>query len=136
MLLQRLLQLLIIINRTLQKLTQQPSMMKKRGPLLVRMRETPLTRRVKQLSRKKQRNLQNLNNSSFARVNAGMLSLRRLLSNSDSSSQTMRMPTGTYIGTIHRGCCLINFQNYRITNALIILPGCINCQERIICVEI
>jgi hypothetical protein len=136
MLLQRLLQLLIIINRTLQKLTQQPSMTKKKAHLLVRMQETPLTLREKQLSRKKQRNLQNLNNSSFARVNAGMQLSRRLLSNSGSSSQTMRMPTGTYIGTIHRGSCLINFQNCRITNALIILPECINCQERIICVEI
>lgn len=137
--LQRLLQLLIItilINRTLQKLIQPPSMTRKKERHQVMKLGTPLTLKVKRLWRKKRRNLPNLNNSSFARVNAGMLSSRRLLNNSDSSSLTMRMPTGTYIGTIHKECCPINFPNCRITNALITLLACINCQERTICAEI
>jgi len=137
--LQRLLQLLIItilINRTLQKLIQLPSMTRRKGHPQEMKLETPLTLKVKRLSRKKRKNLPNLNNSCFARVNAGMLSSRRLLNNSDSSSLTMRMPTGTYIGTIHKEFCPINFPNCRITNELITLQACINCQERTICAEI
>ena len=139
MLLQRLLRLLTItiqINRTLQKLIQPPSMTRKKERHQVMKLETPLTLKAKQLWRKKRRSLRNLNNSSFARVNAGMLSSKRQLNNSDSSSLTMRMPTGTYIGTIHKECCPINFPNCRITNELITSLACINCQERTIYAEI